>query len=157
MVTTGALNECFIDTFDSFHVLLIHWYVDFSCCCCLVASVMSDRLCVTLWTVACQAPLSMGFSRQEYWSGVPCPPPGDLPDPRIKPTSPALQAGSLPLSYQGSPQNDNTHHNQTQNLNYPLLGVAFLTFCPTNLISSSFIVQIGQGLSTKPTQTGSSA
>ena len=45
------------------------------------------QLFVTLWTVACQAPLSMGFSRQEYWSGLPCPPPGDLPDPGIKPTS----------------------------------------------------------------------
>ena len=42
---------------------------------------------VTLWTVACQAPLSMGFSRREYWSGLPCPPPGDLPDPGIKPMS----------------------------------------------------------------------
>ena len=49
----------------------------------------------TPWTLACQAPLSMGFSRQEYWSGLPCPPPGDLPDPGIKPASPvalALQA-----------------------------------------------------------------
>ena len=45
MVTMGALNECFIDTFDSFHVFLIHWYVDFSCCCCLVTSIVSDRLC----------------------------------------------------------------------------------------------------------------
>ena len=42
---------------------------------------------VTLWTVACQSPPSMGFSRQEYWNGLPCPPPGDLPDPGIKPTS----------------------------------------------------------------------
>ena len=41
----------------------------------------------TLWTVAHQAPLSMGFSRQEYWSGLPCPPPGDLPNPGIKPMS----------------------------------------------------------------------
>ena len=56
----------------------------------------------TLWTVAHQAPLSMGFSRQEYWSGVPCPPPGDLPDPGIEPASPlspALQWDSLPLSH----------------------------------------------------------
>ena len=45
------------------------------------------QLFVTLWTVACQAPLSMGFSRQEYWSGLPCPPPGDLLDPGIKPMS----------------------------------------------------------------------
>ena len=59
------------------------------------------RLCVTLWTAACQASLSMGFSRQEYLSGVPCPLPGDLPNPRINPGSPALQADSLPLSHQG--------------------------------------------------------
>ena len=48
------------------------------------------------WTVACQAPLSMGFSRQEYWSGLPCPPPGDLLNPGIEPRSPTLQTGSLP-------------------------------------------------------------
>ena len=54
------------------------------------------QLFVTLWTVACQAPLSMEFSRQEYWSGLPFPPSEDLPDPGIKPRSPALQADSLP-------------------------------------------------------------
>ena len=57
------------------------------------------RLCPTLatpWTVAHQVPLSMGFSRQEYWSGLPFPSPGDLSDPGIKPMSPALQADSLP-------------------------------------------------------------
>ena len=51
---------------------------------------------VTLWTLACQAPPSMGFSRQEYWSGWACPPPGDLPNPGIEPislTSPALEGG----------------------------------------------------------------
>ena len=54
--------------------------------------------------VACQAPLSMGFSWQKYWSGLPYPSPEDLPDPGIKPTcpSPALQADSLLLSHQGS-------------------------------------------------------
>ena len=51
---------------------------------------------VTPWTVACQAPLSVGFSRQECWSGLPFPSPGDLPDPEIEPRSPALQADSLP-------------------------------------------------------------
>ena len=59
------------------------------------------QLCVTLWTGACQAPLSMGFSRQEYWSELPCPPPGNLPDAGIEPaslTSPALAGGSLPLA-----------------------------------------------------------
>ena len=53
------------------------------------------RLLATLWTAARQAPLSLGFSRQECWSGSPCPPPGDLPDPGIEPASPALQADSL--------------------------------------------------------------
>ena len=56
-------------------------------------------LFVTLWIVACQAPLSVGFYRQEYWSGLPCPPPWDLPDPGIEPRSPILQAESLPLSH----------------------------------------------------------
>ena len=45
------------------------------------------QLFVTLWTVACQAPLSMGFSGQEYWSRLPCPPPGDLPNPEMEPAS----------------------------------------------------------------------
>ena len=60
----------------------------------------------TPWTVAHQTPLSVGFSRQECWSGLPCPPPGDLPDPGIKavsPSTPALQVDSLPLSHEGSP------------------------------------------------------
>ena len=52
-------------------------------------------LFVTPWTVAHQAPPSMGFSRQEYWTGLPFPSPGDLPDPGIKPRSPALQADAL--------------------------------------------------------------
>ena len=54
------------------------------------------RLFATPWTVAYQAPPSMGFSRQECWSGLPFPSPGDLPDPGIKPGSPALQADALP-------------------------------------------------------------
>ena len=57
---------------------------------------------MTPWTVAHQAPLSTGLSRQENWSGLPFPPPGDLANPGIKPESPALQVDSLPLSYQGS-------------------------------------------------------
>ena len=64
------------------------------------------RLSVTLWTIALQDPLSMGFSRQEYWSGLPCPPPGDLPHPGIEPMSPeapALQTDSLPLRHWGKP------------------------------------------------------
>ena len=54
------------------------------------------------WTVAYQAPLSVGFSKQEYWSGLPFPSPGDLPDPGIKPGSPALQADALPSKPPGN-------------------------------------------------------
>ena len=65
-----------------------------------VASVMSDS--VTSLIIAHQAPLFVGLSKQEHWSGFPCPPPADPPDPGIKLGSPALQADSLPLSHQGS-------------------------------------------------------
>ena len=62
---------------------------------------MLSHVClfVTLWTVAQQAPLTMGFSRQEYWSGLPFTFPGDLPDPGIEPRSPALRADSLPSGH----------------------------------------------------------
>ena len=63
------------------------------------------QLFATLWTAAHQAPLSMGFPKQEYSGGSPFPPPGDLPDPGIKPMCPAL-TDSLLLSHQGSPQVD---------------------------------------------------
>ena len=65
------------------------------------------KLCPTLatpCTVACQAPLSVGFSRQEYWSGLPFPLPGDLPKPWIEPGSPALQTCSLPTELQEKPK-----------------------------------------------------
>ena len=59
------------------------------------------RLFATPWTVAPQAPPSMGFCKQEYWSGLPLPSPGDLPDLGIKPRSPALQADTLPSELKG--------------------------------------------------------
>ena len=61
------------------------------------------RLFVTSWTVARQAPPSMEFSRQEYWSGLPFSSPGDIPDPGIKPGSPAFQADYLPSEPAGKP------------------------------------------------------
>ena len=64
------------------------------------------KLCLTLatpWTVACRLLLSMGFSRQEYWSGSPFPSLGDLPNPGIEPRSPELQADSLITELQGKP------------------------------------------------------
>ena len=60
-------------------------------------------LFATLWTVTCQAPLSMGFSRQEYWSGLPFPSPEELPNPGIEPRSPTLQADALPSEPLGKP------------------------------------------------------
>ena len=59
-------------------------------------------LFMTVWTIACKASLSMGFSSQEYWSGLPFPSPGDFPHPGIKPRSPGLQADSLPSEQLGS-------------------------------------------------------
>ena len=64
------------------------------------------QLFSTPWTIARQAPLSMGFSKQEYWSGLPCPPPGDIPDPGIKPMSlmfPALAGRFFTTSTTGKP------------------------------------------------------
>ena len=78
----------------------------FICACVHAKSLQSCPALCDPMDNACQAPLSIGFSKQEYWSGLPCPLPGDLPDPGIKPTSPpapALQADSLPLSNQGKP------------------------------------------------------
>ena len=64
-------------------------------CVHALTPVVSDS--AILWTIACQAPLSMGFSRQEYWSGLPCPPPGDLPAPGIEsmPLKPFALAGGF--------------------------------------------------------------
>ena len=70
-------------------------------CCCLVAKLMYNSSAAP-WTVTWQAPLFLGFPRQEYWSGLPFPSSGDLPDPGMEPTSPALAGGFLPLSHLGS-------------------------------------------------------
>ena len=81
---------------------------------CTLLGAMRFLCCCSLVTVSCptpcdpmdcspQTPLSVGFSRQEYWSGLPFSSPGDLPDPGIEPGSPAWQADSLPLRHQGSP------------------------------------------------------
>ena len=71
-------------------------------------SVLSDS--ATLWTVAHQAPLPMGFSRLEYWSGLPFPSPGDLPGPEIEPRSPALQADALLSELLGKPKTIHLKH-----------------------------------------------
>ena len=71
------------------HHSLFSWWVKWKSLSCV-------RLFVTPWTVVCQAPLSMEFSRQGYWSGLPFPSPGDLPNPGMEPSCPALQADFLP-------------------------------------------------------------
>ena len=67
------------------------------------SSLIRAQISATPWTAAHQAPLPMGFSRQEDWSGLPCPPSGVLPDPGIEPRSPTLQAASLPSEPPGTP------------------------------------------------------
>ena len=72
--------------------------------CVDAKSLQCVQLFATLWTVAHQAPLSIGFSRQEYWSGLPVPSPGDLPDPGTEPRSLSLHADSLPSEPPGKPK-----------------------------------------------------
>ena len=72
--------------------------------CCITSE---NQLFATPWTVAYQAPPSVGFSRQEYWSGLPCPSPGELSDPGIEPRSPASQADALPSELPGKPNSEN--------------------------------------------------
>ena len=92
-------------------------------CMCVSRSVVSDL--GTPQTEAYQASLSMGFSREEYWSGLLFPSPEDLSDPRIKPASPALQADSLPFELQESPE-DVTVPNYLKSLKHTwLMVVAF--------------------------------
>ena len=81
-----------------------------------VKSLSRVRLFSTPWTVAYQAPPSVGLSRQEYWNGLPFPSPGDLLDPGIKPRSPTLQADSLPFEPPGKSNYDSIHTNTTQSL-----------------------------------------
>ena len=80
----------------------MHTYVCMYIYACVLSHFSHVQLFASLWTVAHQAPLSTGFSRQEYCSGSPCPPPGDLPDPGMEPGPPALQAGSSPSEPRGS-------------------------------------------------------
>ena len=86
---------------------MLFLYVDKYIDVCGLSSASLVRLFATLWTVARHAPLSMGFSRQEYWNGLPFPPPGDLNDPRIESGSamaPALQVGFFTAEPPGKPR-----------------------------------------------------
>ena len=70
---------------------------------CMLSCFSCVQLFATLRTLAGKAPLSMGFSRQECWIGLPCPPPGNLPDPGIEPTSPVLAGVFITTTAMGSP------------------------------------------------------
>ena len=98
-----------LHTFFIYLAILSEWVnpVTTTICVCVCAQLLTHvGLFVTPWTVALQTSLSLKFPRQAYWSGLPFPSPGDLPDPGIEsmsPVSPALQADSLPLSHPRSP------------------------------------------------------
>ena len=95
----------YIHIYTYMYICIIHIHIYFICVyiyiayICYVLSPFSRVQLCNPWMAARQAPLSIGFSRQEYWSGLPCPSPGDLSDPR---NPPVLQADSLPLSHCGS-------------------------------------------------------
>ena len=89
--TTGSPGKSFLFSHSLSSPLSLWLYLSLSLkntqCAYMLSYFSHVRLFATPWTAARQAPLSIGFSRQEYWSGVPCPPPGNLPDPGIKPAS----------------------------------------------------------------------
>ena len=89
---------CECDSVGEFSPLIFY-------CACELSHFSCVQLFATPWTIACQAPLSTGSSRQEYWSGLPCLPPEDLPNPGIEPRSPALQVDLLPTEPPGMPKN----------------------------------------------------
>ena len=101
---TQSINQMFFWNSFAFYMIQQMLKFDHTTSGVYVLSRFSHvQLFMTLWTVTHQAPLSMGFSRQEYWSGLPCPPPGDLPNPGIEPGPPALQVNSLPTESPGKP------------------------------------------------------
>ena len=89
---------------DNTNILFFIFKIIYKIVCVCMCAFSHVRLFMTPWTVALQAPLSMGFSRQEYWSGLPFPP-GDHPDLGIKPWSPSLQVDSLLPEPPGKPKN----------------------------------------------------
>ena len=116
--------------FSKIHIL----YILFICCAVLSHSVVF----IALWPHGLQPTrlfCPWGFCRQEYWSGLPCPPPGDLPNPGIKPRSPALQVDSLLTESQGKPKNTGTESLSllqgfflTQELNQGLLHCRWIIY-----------------------------
>ena len=117
---------------------------------CLLSHFSRVQLFVTPWIVALQAPLSVGFSWQEYWSGLPFPPPGDIPDPGIEPVSPAVQVDSLLLSHRESPVTCQVGLKGSFSINNGLIAhisqVPALIFLPLNLLANSVVLNHDCGL-----------
>ena len=90
-----------------------YFYITNCVCVCVCELLSRVQLFVTPWTVALKALLPMGFSRQEYWSGLPFPSPGNLLDSEIKPECPALQADSLLSELPGKPERQSVPHEKT--------------------------------------------
>ena len=113
------------------------WFLH--CCAVLSHSVVSSALC-SLMDCIHQAPLSVEFSRQEYWNALPFPSPGDLPNPGIESESPASVGNSLPLSHQGRPKHWLSQHYlanlyksispHSNSTNIPITGIIFNTHIP---------------------------
>ena len=96
-VVTESTCQCRRRRFPTVHGIVVgHDWATEHAMLMLLSCFSRVQLCVTPRAAACQAPLSMGFSRQQYWSGLPSPPPGHLPNLGIEPRSPALQADYLP-------------------------------------------------------------
>ena len=99
------------------------------------------RLFVTPWIVAYQAPPSMGFSRQEYWSELPSPSPGDLPNPGIEPRSPALQADALPSEPPGKPHSQEGISNYQLSLRIKELGHQHFWLLPRDWVPTNMSLE----------------
>ena len=110
---------------------------------CMLGHFSRVWLFASLWTISHQAPLSTGFSRKEYWSGLPCPPPRNLPNPGIEPTSPALQVDSSLLTHEGSPVKTYpaTGHFILKNAS-PYKGKAAVSYCPLCQSSQSQVLDL---------------
>ena len=120
--------------------------------CCVLSCFSPVWLFVTLWTSAHQAPLSMGFSRQEYWCELPCPPPGDLPDPEIKPKSHVSCIGRWVLYHQGHLESPNAWYSFQMwktGLGLARLAVKGLLLFRTWLSQSLWTLRLGRLLQTK--------
>ena len=116
LILTPSWNGPFFKRLRKYIILQDLYNNAQNACVCMLSHISHVQLFATLWAVAHQAPLSMGFSRQEYWSGLTCPSPGDLPDLGIEPWILHLlpwEAGSLPL---GSPKKPNDVQNTVYHL-----------------------------------------